>query len=314
MRFFAVALLVQGVHSFSMLRNMKSPVVRVRSLHMSDDVAQRLATAEATVAAQAKRLADMDRYFGENFMSTYKIIPIHFHHLTFLRISSLSWSFLVTGTWGNTPTHSLKEVCEVTHEACDVLQPMIKAFYAKCNESYGTAKLKQDATFFSIADGIVQHLMVNYFLAGNKFHEIVGEEDDCDVNITTKPFTVDELVVPEEFEGLVETTRNKIIQLAKKVDGSSYKGITVFVDPIDGTREFATGKGDFCSVLVGYNNLIGQPVAGIMYRPLTSPPSWAAGAKSENCVMGRLDKAKKPNPKGVLVSDGVNTPFLLQVR
>lgn len=264
-----------------MLRNMKSPVVRVRSLHMSDDVAQRLAAAEATVASQAKRLADMDRYF-------------------------------VTGTWGNTPTHSLKELCEVTHEACDILQPMIKAFYAKCNESYGTAKLKQDATFFSIADGIVQHLMVNYFLAGNKFHEIVGEEDDCDVNITTKPFTVDELVVPEEFESLVETTRNKIIQLAKKVDGESYKGITVFVDPIDGTREFATGKGDFCSVLVGYNNLIGQPVAGIMYRPLTNPPTWAAGAKSENVVMGRLDKAKKPNPKGVLVSDGVNTPFLLQ--
>ena len=220
----------------------------------------------------------------------------------------------MTGTWGNTPTHSLKELCEVTHEACDILQPMIKAFYAKCNESYGTAKLKQDATFFSIADGIVQHLMVNYFLAGNKFHEIVGEEDDCDVNITTKPFTVDELVVPEEFESLVETTRNKIIQLAKKVDGESYKGISVFVDPIDGTREFATGKGDFCSVLVGYNNLIGQPVAGIMYRPLTNPPTWAAGAKSENVVMGRLDKAKKPNPKGVLVSDGVNTPFLLQVR
>ncbi len=38
---------------------------------------------------------------------------------------------------------------------------------------------------------------------------IVGEEDDSEVNIKTKPFTVDELVVPEEFEELVETTRNR---------------------------------------------------------------------------------------------------------
>ena len=68
MRFFAVALLLQGAHGFSMLKSMKSPVVRVRSLKMSDDIAQRLATAEATVAAQAKRLAEMDRYFGEGFI------------------------------------------------------------------------------------------------------------------------------------------------------------------------------------------------------------------------------------------------------
>ena len=77
MRFFAFALLLQGAHGFSMLRNMKSPVVRVRSLHMSDDVAQRLAAAEATVASQAKRLADMDRYFGESFVSSFTLIHIH---------------------------------------------------------------------------------------------------------------------------------------------------------------------------------------------------------------------------------------------
>lgn len=256
----------------------------MRALKMSDSaVMEKLAQAEATVVSQAKRLEAIERYF-------------------------------VTGTWGTGPTKSLKALCEVTHEACEVMQPMVKAFYAKCNESFGTAKLKQDATFFSIADGIVQHLMVEYFLAGNKFGEIVGEEDETDVNITTKPYTVDDLIVPEEFEKLVETTRNRIIQLAKKIDSNSYKGVTVFVDPIDGTREFATGKGEFCSILVGYNNLIGQPVAGMMYRPLTSPPTWAAGAKSENCVLGFLDKAKNPKPKGVLVSDGVVTPFLEKVR
>ena len=43
---------------------------------------------------------------------------------------------------------------------------------------------------------------------------------------------------------------------------------------------------------------------GIMYRPLTTPPTWAAGAASENCVMGELDMAETPKPKGVLVTDG----------
>lgn len=86
--------------------------------------------------------------------------------------------------------------------------------------------------------------------------------------------------------------------------------MTVFCDPIDGTREFATGKGEYVSILMGYNDQLGKPVAGIMYRPLTEPVSWAAGAASENCVMGELDMADYPNPKGVLVTDGSVSPFL----
>jgi hypothetical protein len=38
-----------------------------------------------------------------------------------------------------------------------------------------TAAFKSDATFFTIADGIVQHMFITYLFAGNKFHEIVGE-------------------------------------------------------------------------------------------------------------------------------------------
>lgn len=208
---------------------------------------------------------------------------------------------------------SLKDLCQISKEACDVLSPMVRAFYQKCSAAYGTSKLKSDATFFSIADGIVQHLLVEHLFAGNKFGQIVGEEDETNVNIITKPFTVDDLVVPEEFNGLVESTRDQIQKLAKRIDSTSYKTVTIFVDPIDGTREFATGKGDYCSILIGYNNQLGAPVAGIIYRPLTEPPTWAAGAKSENCVMGLLDVAKVPNPKGVLVTDGAVSVFLEKV-
>lgn len=85
---------------------------------------------------------------------------------------------------------------------------------------------------------------------------------------------MDDLVVPEEFDALVESTLKKIINLSKKIDSTAYKHLTAFVDPIDGTREFATGKGDAVSVLLGYNDANGHPVAGIIYRPLTMPVTW----------------------------------------
>jgi 3'-phosphoadenosine 5'-phosphosulfate (PAPS) 3'-phosphatase len=271
--------------SFKFLQTAKCSVAHRQrfSLKMSgdDDLRQALAKALETIEAQSKLIEELQRYVVVERTST--------------------------------PPGSLKDLCQISKEACDVLSPMVRAFYKKCSAAYGTSKLKSDATFFSIADGIVQHLLVEHLFAGNKFGQIVGEEDETNVNILSKPFTVDDLVVPEEFEELVETTRNKIQQLAKRIDSSSYKTITIFVDPIDGTREFATGKGDYCSILIGYNNQVGTPVAGIIYRPLTEPPTWAAGAKSENCVMGLLDIPKVPNPRGVLVTDGAVSLFLEKV-
>jgi len=260
---------------------------------MTGDESLRLALeqAQATIAKQQEELSKQSQYLEQmdRFFITGKVENL------------------------NKPKASLTELCQIVKEACDVVQPMVKLFYQKCSESYGTAKLKSDATFFSIADGIVQHLMVEYLFAGDKFGQIVGEEDETDVNIRMKPFHVDELIVPEEFEDMVSAIRLQIQNLAKKIDSNSYKGLTVFVDPIDGTREFATGKGEFCSILVGFNNMLGKPVAGVMYRPLTTTPTWAAGAKSENYAAGELDMAQNPNPRGVLVSDGVVTPFLENV-
>lgn len=215
---------------------------------------------------------------------------------------------------------SLRQLCQVTKDACTAVTPMLKAFYAKISEAENvkgteyfvdrTAKLKADATFFSIADGIVQHMFIDFLFAGNKFAQIVGEEDETKVNLTNRPYTVDDLVVPDEFNELVEATLEKIKSLADRIDPVAYKGLTVFCDPIDGTREFATGKGEYVSILIGYNDKFGKPIAGIMYRPLTNPPTWAAGAASENCVMGELDMAEVPNPKGVLVTDGKVSKFL----
>lgn len=213
----------------------------------------------------------------------------------------------------------LHDLCEISKEACEIVTPMLQAFYAKISGPVNamgsdyftdlTAKLKADATYFSIADGVLQHMFVDFLFAGDKFAKIVGEEDDTKVNLLTTPYTVDELVVPEEFNSLVESTLKKIISLGQKIDGRAYKHLTAFVDPIDGTREFATGKGDAVSILLGYNDPTGHPVAGIIYRPLTMPVTWAAGAASENCIMGHLDRSRQ-NPKGMLVTDGKVSKFL----
>merc|ERR1711871_139329 len=171
-------------------------------------------------------------------------------------------------------------------------------------------KLKSDATFFTIADGIVQHMFIEYLYAGNKFKEIVGEEDESEVNILTAPYYVDELEVPEEFNPLISETLEKMKALASRIDSESFKDITVFVDPIDGTREFATGKGECVTILLGYNDEKGIPCAGIVYRPLTEPVTWAAGAKSENYAIGNLDEPEEKNLNGLLITDGKVSKWL----
>jgi 3'-phosphoadenosine 5'-phosphosulfate (PAPS) 3'-phosphatase len=153
-------------------------------------------------------------------------------------------------------------------------------------------------------------MFIEYLFAGNKFHDIVGEEDDSVVNILTTPFTVDELTVPEEFEELIAETLAKIKALSSRIDEKAYKELTIFVDPIDGTREFATGKGDKVTILVGYNDMEGVPQAGIIYRPLTTPKYWASGAKSEDFKDGVLDTPDELNPKGLLITDGKVSPFI----
>ena len=58
---------------------------------------------------------------------------------------------------------TLTDLCEISKEACEVVSPMLQAFYKEIRIAAGedsTAKLKSDATFFTIADGIVQHMFI----------------------------------------------------------------------------------------------------------------------------------------------------------
>ena len=197
----------------------------------------------------------------------------------------------------------LTNLCKVTTKACGALSPMVLAFYSAITGE--TAKLKSDASVFTIADGIVQHLLVDHLFAGGKFANVVGEEEGSVINITAAPYKVDDLTVPEDFYGIIETAKQTLTELSSEIDAEWYKDITVFIDPIDGTREFSTSLGEQCSICVGFSDSLGKPVAGVVYRPITQPPTYAAGAASENYVDSVLHApAELQNTKGLLTSNG----------
>jgi 3'(2'), 5'-bisphosphate nucleotidase len=201
----------------------------------------------------------------------------------------------------------LQRLLVVSKMACDIIQPMVSNFYMSITGE--TAKLKSDSSVFTIADGIVQHLLVNHLFVG-KFRNIVGEEDESNINIAIRPFTVDELTVPEDFLPMIEDIRDRIVSLSNEINPSDYNDLTVFIDPIDGTREFSTSLGEQCSICIGFSDIEGKPVAGLVYRPITQPPTWASGALSEKFTDGVLDYATTPNPKGLLTSNGGISLFI----
>eukprot|EP01033_Poteriospumella_lacustris_P000856 gene856-612_t len=188
---------------------------------------------------------------------------------------------------------------------------MVLGFYKSISGE--TAKAKADASIFTIADGIVQYLLVNHLFNGEKFAAIVGEEDENNVQIATAPYTVDDLTVPEQFTSIVDEAKIALDALREQINADDYKDLTIFIDPIDGTREFSTALGEQCSICIGFSDASGAPVAGIVFRPITQPTTFAMGALSEGFTESNLDMPETPNPVGFLTSNGSISPFIQQL-
>ena len=222
----------------------------------------------------------------------------------------------------------LQALCLATLQACEAVTPAVEALYHSISnkDNDGKAKntkTKADDSVFTIADGLVQYLLSEILLGQQAVGDMVGEED-CAVNLAKKPYTVDDFVVPTEFEDAIDQA---IEGVTKARDGlllsnqQNYRSLTAFIDPIDGTREFSTQKGEQCSICVGFADIeTGKPVAGVVYRPLSDPhPTWAAGATSEAYVASSLlppvddDTTKTTVDKdegSLLTSNGGISPFL----
>lgn len=159
-----------------------------------------------------------------------------------------------------------------------------------------------------------KELLTQYlFLGGAPFAGIVGEEDNSIVNILRRPYQVDNLEVPVELFEEIDNVREQVAELGKKIDvvqhGQLYSKLTLFIDPIDGTKEFASGLGEQCTILIGVAEN-GTPVAGVIYRPIPLTPLWAIGCKRENFTADSLDRNNSVPTTSNEVNTNMNGNFL----
>eukprot|EP01035_Chromulina_nebulosa_P030720 gene30720-40844_t len=163
----------------------------------------------------------------------------------------------------NDQNEELKNLVGSMKTACDMLQPLIFIFYSAITSggTSGTSKLKADKSFFTIADGLVQYMLVNFLFGEEKFAAIVGEEDSSTVHFlpSAEVYKVDDLIIPDEFRQLVDFTADSIRQLGLSIHPTAFKSCT-----------FSSGLGEQCSVCIGLADEKGKAIAGIVYRPITS--------------------------------------------
>jgi 3'-phosphoadenosine 5'-phosphosulfate (PAPS) 3'-phosphatase len=201
------------------------------------------------------------------------------------------------------------ELLCVTKEACVVISTLVKSLYETIGKKDSKlAKQKPDMSTVTVADGLVQYLLSVHLFGGGKFEGIVGEEDG-EINLDGSPFTVEGITVPEAFEAKITEMRSVLSTMAARVPADAFRDATIFIDPIDGTREFALNLGEQSTICVGFA-VAGRPVAGIVYRPLTD--TWAMGCGAEQFHQCELDLTA-PNPKGFLCSNGRKSNFTQQL-
>lgn len=151
-------------------------------------------------------------------------------------------------------------------------------------------------------------MFISHLFGGNKFEAIVGEEEE-EVNILQRPYSAGGFSVPQDLEDDVEKVRNTFNAMAAAIPADCFESTSVFIDPIDGTREFSSGKGEQCTIMVGFA-VGGRPVAGLVYRPLTQ--TYAMGCKVESCYTTNLEIANSGGC-GFLGSNGPLSPFTMQL-
>eukprot|EP00471_Norrisiella_sphaerica_P004217 CAMPEP_0184487332 /NCGR_PEP_ID=MMETSP0113_2-20130426/9780_1 /TAXON_ID=91329 /ORGANISM="Norrisiella sphaerica, Strain BC52" /LENGTH=372 /DNA_ID=CAMNT_0026869595 /DNA_START=88 /DNA_END=1206 /DNA_ORIENTATION=+ len=206
----------------------------------------------------------------------------------------------------------LTELLKISEKACFAMSGFVQDVYKRLNEDRKLMKNKADNSFFTIADALVQVMVRIMFPAPSKFLEFCGEESSNNINIDRAPYSVDGMTLPEDLGKSFEKCLTEIRELAKQVDATKYKDIGVFVDPIDGTKEFCTGLGHQTSICIGFTkNML--PVAGIVFRPIPLEEggklTYMAGCASEGYKNGVLDMADGKAQESILTSNGSITKF-----
>lgn len=200
-------------------------------------------------------------------------------------------------------------------DACEALTPLASRVYQMVEHERrrGGAEAtrnKLDGSLFTLADGLVQAMLER--LLAPLVTGVIAEEDSSSLQIEARPYSVCGLQVPETLEPLVEQAKEQIDsiggRLRRQLPSARLDAIAV-IDPIDGTKEFGSGKGDQCTICVGLASADGRPLGGIVYRPLDhGSPTWAMGCRAEGLTRSRL--RERTSRGGFLCSAGRVSPFL----
>jgi len=193
---------------------------------------------------------------------------------------------------------------------CNILQPILKIIYSKKE----LVQTKADNSHVTLADILVQTFLR---LALEPFVEkFIGEESihyDFLSHSTTN-CKIPLVVTDPGLKNLITTTYINFMNPIFKTDLQKIKlkGLTAFIDPIDGTSEFTKQKGHESTICIGFAKE-GRPCAGIIYRviPLQDSPEYALGSKIESLYIDTLKKHTEAEANNrFLTSNGEISPFL----
>lgn len=78
-------------------------------------------------------------------------------------------------------------------------------------------------------------MLIRFLFDGDKFLAIVGEEENASISILppAEVYKIDDLIIPKEFHGVVDSTVQSIKDLAVVVHPTAFKQCTVFIDPVE---------------------------------------------------------------------------------
>ena len=207
-----------------------------------------------------------------------------------------------------------EEILKKCLEACDALQPFIQRVYdlLKTGENLSATKTS-DTDFFTIADGMVQYILRTYLF--DNYENFVGEEQVrvVEPNTETEHLYIlyekdKKFDIPDIFTTLIYNAIESIKKL--KLSKDNLKPFTIFLDPIDGTKEFKEGKGEQCTILIGFadneavDNEYGKAIAGLAYRPVINDKN-----KQNTYAYGWIDENGKGHVKKYLnIFEGESNP------
>jgi len=188
----------------------------------------------------------------------------------------------------------MSDVLMIVKKACDSLSPLVRCIYDK-QSSEDLSTQKADLSYFTIADGLVQELILRYLFKTVKFKAVVAEEDVA-VDLQKQPFSVGQFKIPENSEiatgiqkacAALESYSKELEMLDKGGTNGVLAKSTLFLDPIDGTKEFVQKKGECCTICIGFSR-DGKADAGLVYRPIPPTTTWAAGCSREGFFTSEL--------------------------